>query len=332
MLAEDILRNAMPRSQLPSRKSLPPFEALRAFDAIARLGGVRKAAQYLCRDHAVVSRHLRTIEDWTGSKLIERKPGGVVLTEEGQRYHREIAAAMDLIASATVDLMKRGDNCALHILCMPGFALHWLSSRLGAFEKANPDLDVQVRPANRSPELLAQDADIEIRLWASYAAPLRLPANLRSIEIARVPIIGVASREYLAGAAPIREPRDLAAQHLLHEENYDRWHNWLSAHGVVEDIELTGPRLWQGHLTLDAARHGRGIALTNSLIVSDDIAAGRLVEVGKGLESFEPVTYGYYYLIVRADRWDVSSMRRFRHWLSSTIAREQPELSVPDSG
>lgn len=97
-------------AQLLSRRALPPFETLRAFDAIARLGGVRKAAQYLCRDHAVVSRHLRAIEDWTGTKLIQRTPAGSVLTEDGLRYHRDIASALDLIARATVDLIKRGNQ------------------------------------------------------------------------------------------------------------------------------------------------------------------------------------------------------------------------------
>jgi DNA-binding transcriptional LysR family regulator len=97
-------------SLLLSRRALPPFETLRAFDAIARLGGVRKAAQYLCRDHAVVSRHLRAIEDWTGTKLIQRTPAGSVLTEDGLRYHRDIASALELIARATVELMKRGSQ------------------------------------------------------------------------------------------------------------------------------------------------------------------------------------------------------------------------------
>lgn len=103
---------ALPAAQLLSRRALPPFETLRAFDAIARLGGVRKAAQYLCRDHAVISRHLRAIEDWTGSKLIQRSAAGSVLTEDGVRYHRDIASALDIIARATVDLIKRNDHQA----------------------------------------------------------------------------------------------------------------------------------------------------------------------------------------------------------------------------
>jgi LysR family transcriptional regulator, glycine cleavage system transcriptional activator len=99
-------------SSLLSRRALPPFETLRAFDAIARLGGVRKAAQHLCRDHAVVSRHLRAIEEWTGTKLIERTAAGSVLTEDGERYHRDIANALDIIARATVDLIQRGESPA----------------------------------------------------------------------------------------------------------------------------------------------------------------------------------------------------------------------------
>ena len=107
---DDALGDRMSTSQLLSRRALPPFETLRAFDAIARLGGVRKAAQYLRRDHGVVSRHLRAIEDWTGTKLIQRTAAGSVLTEEGMRYHRDIASALEIIARATVDLIRRGSK------------------------------------------------------------------------------------------------------------------------------------------------------------------------------------------------------------------------------
>jgi LysR family transcriptional regulator, glycine cleavage system transcriptional activator len=328
MLAEETVRPQLTSSQLPSRKALPPFESLRAFDAVARLGGVRKAAQYLCRDHAVVSRHLRAIEEWIGAKLIERTPAGAVLTEDGLRYHREIAAAMDMIANATVDLMKRGDNRCLHIRCMPGFALHWLTARLGEFERANPDTDVELRPADRSPEFLAHDTDIEIRLIPVYGPQFDLPSSMRSIKFARAPIIAVASKAYLDGAPPVQRPADLLRHMLLHEENFDRWRNWLAAHRVAAEEELSGPRLWQGHLTLDAARYGRGVALTNSLIAADDLREGRLVEVGKDLPSFQPYALGYYQFIAKSDRWDAPHIRRFRSWLISTIANEHPELQT----
>lgn len=305
----------------PTRKSLPPFEALRAFDAVARLGGVRKAAHSLCRDHAVISRHLRAIEAWTGATLIERTAAGIVLTEDGARYHKQIAAALDAIAHATVDLMRRGQNHRLHIRCIPGFALHWLSGRLGEFEKANPGLDIELRPTDRSATFSTVDCDVDIRFVPNYGPSVELAPGLQRVQLAAVPIVAVATRAYLAQAAPIREPRDLLTHHLLHEENFDRWGNWLAAHGVYDDVYLTGPRLWQGHLTLDAARHGRGIALTNHLVAADDLSANRLVEVGKDLPTFQPYTVGDYLFLARTDHWEATLVRRFREWLISNLIR-----------
>jgi LysR family glycine cleavage system transcriptional activator len=325
---DEELRVRAPTTQLLSRRALPPFETLRAFDAIARLGGVRKAAQYLCRDHAVVSRHLRAIEDWTGTKLIQRTAAGSVLTEDGVRYHRDIASALDIIARATVDLIKRGDHRCLHIRCMPGFALHWLSGHLADFEKANPGLDVELQPANRSPEFLSADTDIEIRFLGAYRPPLQVPPHLKSVEIAHTPIIAVASRTYLSSAPPIRQPRDLLKHQLLHEQDTDGWLRWLAANGVSEEGELPGPRLWQGHLTLEGARIGRGVALTHSLIAGDDIAAGRLVDVSQQRPAFG-TQLGIYHFISRADRWQSRVIERFRLWLTATIAREHPEMVPP---
>jgi len=317
MKPEDRHESPAPTATPPSRKSLPPFESLRAFDAVARLGGVRKAAQNLYRDHAVISRHLRAIEAWTGATLIERTAAGVVLTEAGTRYHRQIAAAMDMIAHATLDLMRHGDYRRLHLRCIPGFALHWLSRRLAEFEKAHPNLDIELRPTDRGFEFSSHEMDIDIRFIASYARVEEQPAELRSLDMTTVPIVAVASPSYLSIAPPIHEPRSLLSHKLLHEENFSRWSSWL-----------TGPRLWQGHLTLEAARNGRGIALTNHLIAIDDLSSGRLVDVGKGRPSFQPQTMGTYRLVARSDRWDAPLIRLFRQWLMSALASDQPRLQA----
>ncbi|WP_157218060.1 LysR substrate-binding domain-containing protein [Flavisphingomonas formosensis] len=308
----------------PSRKALPPFEALRAFDAVARLRGIRKAAQSLGRDHAVVSRHLRAIERWTGTTLIERSSGGVTLTEDGKRYHKEIGAALDSIALATIDLMRRGDHHRLHIWSMPGFALHWLSPQLGAFEKAHPGVDIELRPTDRSPDFSHHETDIDIRFVPTYGEPFELAPGLRSVEFARVPIVAVASRAYLDANPPIRTPADLVTHRLLHEANFDSWANWLGAHGVYEELDLTGPLLWQGHLTLDAAKHDRGVALANHLLAGDDLRSGQLVEIGVGEAAFQPYSLGVYHFITRADRWDQSLIRRFRLWLTHAMSKIPP--------
>lgn len=316
----------------PSRKAMPPFEALRAFDAVARLGGVRKAAQWLDRDHAVISRHLRSIEAWTGVHLLERTPSGIVLTEEGKHYHEAVARAMDGIARATLDLVNRGHHERLQIWCVSGFALYWLSGHVGAFEADNRGVDMELRPTDASPDFGSYEADVDIRFQAIYEGAAETNSLLRSAVIARAAIIAVASPEYLKAAAAIATPRDLLEHQLLHESTFETWANWLSSYGVDENVNLTGPRLWQGHLTIDAARHGRGIALANHLTAASDLGAGRLVEIGADDPAFLPRRLGEYVMCARRDRWDDPVLRRFRQWLSRTIATELPQLNPASAG
>jgi DNA-binding transcriptional LysR family regulator len=303
---------------------MPPFEALRAFDAVARLGGVRKAARELRRNHAVVSRHLRTIEDWTGTKLVKRTPAGTVLTEQGSSYHQRIAVAIDAIANATIDLMKQGDNSSINIWCMPGFAFHWLVTRLTSYETSNPDIDISLRPSEHRPDFDRQEADIDIRFSQNYGRRLNLSHNLRSVEIASPPIIIVASPEYLASAPKAETPRDLLKHQLIHEQDYEDWSVWLQTHGLDSDFSLSGLRLFNGHLTLEAARSGRGIALTNHFVAYNDLKDGALVEIGGTKQPFEHLSLGSYLFIARRDRWNVRPIRRFREWLLDEIIKEQP--------
>lgn len=316
--------NTVVQSKIPPRKSIPPFEALRAFDAVARLGGVRKAAQELHRDHAVVSRHLRALEDWTGTKLIERTPAGAMLTEEGKQYHQRIAGAIDNIAEATIDLIKRNQQNSLNAWCMPGFALHWLVNHLSSFEKANPSLDIELRSTHEEPDFSRQEADVDIRHVPLFGPEKDLPPNVRSIEIASPAIIPVASPDYLASHDPIEHPRDLLKHQLLNEEDFDNWRIWFAQYELFDEAEFSGPRLWDGHMTLAAARRGRGIALTNPLVAADDLAQQKLVEVGKHNDNFKCVKLWSYWFVARCDRWHSPPVKYFREWLISKVAKELP--------
>lgn len=317
-------------SALPSRKLIPPFESLRAFDAVARLGGVRKAALALYRDHAVVSRHLRTLENWTGCQLIERTPSGAVLTDDGQRYHQQIRGAIDSIADATVDLMRRNEDHSLQLWCMPGFALHWLIRSVTTFEERHPGIDLQLRSTHELPDFSRQEADVDIRMLLDSERPDTQDHGIQCEELASPPVIAVASGDYLAAHPEISHPSDLQQHQLLHEENYDNWHQWFEACGV-DDIpqSLSGPRLWDGHMTLAAARRGRGIALSNVLVAGEDIEKGRLIPIGSNNPSFPIVNSWTYWFIARRDRWDSKAIRSFRQWLCNTIRAELKHLPVP---
>src|SRR5262249_3030918 len=69
-----------------ARRRLPPLNALRAFEAAARLGSFSAAAQELRVTDSAVSQQVRTLERYLGTRLFKRLPRGLLLTELGSTY------------------------------------------------------------------------------------------------------------------------------------------------------------------------------------------------------------------------------------------------------
>jgi len=296
-------------------KSLPPFATMRAFEAVGRLCGVRRAAQALKLDHAVVSRHVRTLEEWAGMRLIQRVDGKTVLTEEGARYHARISTALAEINDASNELLLRNDESNLSICCVPGFAFEWLIPRLSAFQAANPSIKLELHSTDQGPDFSRYEANVDIRyVPGSQSLSRTCASGVRSFEIARPPVYAVASPECAARLANVSTPASLLGAPLLHEENESQWHAWFAEHGVAtNDAALPGPRLWHAHMTLQAARRGQGVALANPFLLGDDLSAGRLVCLPANSE--RDVTLGSYVFVARADQWQTPAIVRFRLWL-----------------
>lgn len=301
---------------LSNRKAIPPFAALRAFEAVGRLGGVRRAAQSLGLDHAVVSRHLRALEEWSEVRLIDRLHGGGRLTAEGSLYHARIASALAEIANATSDLIRTNNQDQLNIWCVPGLASQWLMGRLGDFRRSHPNLDMEFHPTDQGPDFSRHEADADVRYMVMRKLGDASP-GVRAIEIARPLVFPVCSTEFLAKLGPsISTAADLLQAPILHEDSDDEWRGWFLANGVDPGSRIGGPRLWHAHLTLDAARRGEGVVLANRFLLGDDLQTGRLVPVGIG----EPVVLGSYMFYARKDRWDAPAVVRFRRWLQALTA------------
>jgi LysR family glycine cleavage system transcriptional activator len=312
-------RAATPNLRTLGTRAMPPFAALRAFEAVGALGGIRRAAQELGVDHASVSRHIRFLEEWAGVPLIDR-PRGARLTPEGQRFHQRIAAALEEIVSASVELTRRGHERRLHVWCVPGFAYRWLNARLAEFTAGHPDLDLDIRPTDHPPDLTRHEADADIRYVHDYDPPPPPPSEIESVEISRPPVIPVASPELIDSLGPAVTPERLLGAPLLHEEGDGEWRAWFAAHGVQAPDRLPGPRLWHAHLTIDAARRGQGIALTNPFLAQEDLKAGQLRPVPLA-EGAAEVQLGAYVFRARRDRWRTPAVIAFRRWLEREAAK-----------
>lgn len=307
---------------LPPNQAFPPFAALRAFDAVARLGGVRKAAEALSMDHAAVSRYLRAVEKWTGASLFSRAGRGLALTPEGWRYHAKLASAMDALAEATLGLMEQTGAGRLSIWCVPGLALEWLMPRLQGFGDANPAIRLDLRPTDLLPDFSRHEAAVALRYVSNYAPEEALPSEVRMLELVRSPLVAVASPDYLARAAPIGEPADLFRHPLIEDELSSAWRAWFAGLGLEDPRKASGPRFWHGHMAMDAARRGHGVLLATRFLAQADLLAGRLVQVIAPEMSARADVFGGYLLASREDAWDAPFVARFRDWLFAS-AREQ---------
>jgi len=304
-----------------SKHTLPPFAAIRAFVAVGQYGGIRRAAEALGISHAIVSRHLSSLEQRFGQLLLDRSSGR--LTDAGNRYHAKLLGAVSDMEAASDELSARREK-GLSIWCSAGFALHWLAKRLNDFTSSGTRPVVDLRSTDNEPALERGEADGDIR-YLHDSIPAPVARGLRMLELARPTIFPVASPDFLQRLQnPIRQPADFLRQPLIEETDGREWASWFAAQNVgIAGRRPPVSRYGQAHLTLAAARSGQGIALSNAFLARDDIEAGRLRVVGKPGETFHPHALGAYVFRASRARWSDKTLAKFRDWLSSAIASDQ---------
>lgn len=308
------------QSERGAATSIPPFAALRAFEAAGRLGGIRKAATALSLHHAVVSRHLAGLEKWLGHQLVVRRGGSRFLTEVGERYHSRIRAAFAEIAEATSEVVHPARQARMRIWTNGGFASKWLSPRIADFTRRHPGLEIELRPSDAPPDLLNHEAEVDIRYHGDAYSPPPGGRGLKWAEFARPHILAVAAPAVAAAVEPIEHLAALRKLPLLHEESDAQWRAWLEARGHAVPAELPGARLWHAHLAIAAAADGRGVALASHYLVSDELRQGLLVELSPPERRGERLPLGGYVFTTREDRWDSTPLRQFRDWISQAAA------------
>jgi LysR family glycine cleavage system transcriptional activator len=296
---------------------IPPLLALRAFEAVARHGSVRKAAEELCVDHTVVSRHIRTLQSVLDIPLLRSSRRGITLTEAGSEYAASLSQAFSRISTATAKVRRHRRAGVLSIWSVPGFALHWLTPRLPEFQALCPGIELTLKPTDQPPDFAAFEADAEIR----YGEPLD---GSRFEVLARPRVFPVASGDWIERHPQIGVPADLLEASLIHEDTQEYWRAWFSACGVETPDTLTGPRLWHSHLALAAARRGQGVAIANDLIAGEDLRSGQLREVGTSDVVLDP-----YVLVAQEDRWNEPRLDAFRKWLLKRLSADRASNALP---
>lgn len=170
--------------------------------------------------------------EWAGTALFDRSSGSSgQLTATGADFHLAITRSLADISAAAMEFIPRIDDRHLVLWCAPGLASEWLTGHLGEFAANFPDIQIELQPIEIAPEAVDHNVDAHIH-YVIDAKEHELDPAFRSIELARPPILAVASPRFLAGLSPFEHPADLLDTALLHEANYDQWRRWFEQHGI----------------------------------------------------------------------------------------------------
>jgi len=294
------------------------MNALRAFEAVSRLGSVSKAAEELCVSQGAVSQQLRNLEDHLERELFIRTPNSFKLSEEGETYATVVQRSLGEIASASRDVARTKTRPGLTISASPIFARNWLIPNLKGFYKSFPDVPVVIDKDLAMVTFKNDGIDAAIRFSKGKDGF----DGLDSVLLFHVQVFAVASPAYIADHGLLESLTEPGTHHLIDGTYsvktggvFTKWQDVVS----VNQIDPTAQHeiFPDNDQILNAAVLGRGIALLPVQDVVEEIASGNLEYANP-----EPIpTPMNCYFVSPADARPNGDLIAFRDWLVDSLKK-----------
>ena len=251
--------------------------SMTVFSRVAATRSFSAAARELGISQATASKHVQTLEQWLGLRLLHRTTRQVGLTEGGLSFYTQCLRILEDMENARLaGQTTSGLRGSLRVTVPVGFGSTRLTTVLVDFMAENPDLSVTITVGDHALDLIEEGYDLGLRAWGR---PIEDPALVVQ---PLVPLrYGVfASPVYLVTHGTPAVPADLARMVCLtdHRRPGDVWH-FRGPDGEVEVAVRGRLKTDNSMLRRTAALAGAGILLAPDILVEDDVAAGRLVRL-----------------------------------------------------
>ncbi|AMK28673.1 LysR family transcriptional regulator [Pseudomonas mosselii] len=254
-------------------QDLPPLNALRAFEATARLNSVSQAAEALHVTHGAVSRQIKVLEEHLGVALFAKDGRGVKLTDAGVRLRDASFEAFDRLRGVCAELSRDADEAPFVLGCSGSLLARWFIPRLGRLKADLPELRLH---------LSAGEGDLDPRrpgldALLVYAEP-PWPADMQ-VHVLAEEWIGPVMSPHFEGFDRLKAAPAVALQResVLHTTSRPQaWPTWAQQHGIEPGALSHGQAFEHLYYLLEAAVAGLGVAIAPQPLVADDLKAGRL--------------------------------------------------------
>jgi DNA-binding transcriptional LysR family regulator len=249
--------------------------SMTVFAKVAAIRSFSGAARELGISQATASKHVQTLEEWLGARLLHRTTRRVALTDAGENFFNQCSRILeDMEAarnSAKPEAPVRG---SMRITAPIAFG----STRLGPivvdFLHQHPELSLSVELTDRSVDLIEEGYDLAIRTRPTDAA------GLVAWPLAPLNYVVCAAPSYLARHGVPGTPAELGRHHCI-TNSQDPGRVWRFSGPTGETEVPIHSRLQANNAMLrcDAARAGAGVLLCAEHLVASDIAKGSLLQL-----------------------------------------------------
>lgn len=284
-------------------KHWPPLNALRGFEAAARLGSFHKAAEELHLTQSAISQQIRSLESFLEQPLFFRSGRSVALTDAG---HDLLSTTQSLLQQLAVGIRRleqyRKPN-QLVVNTTPAFARHWLVPRLGEFHRLHPEIDLWLFTTDETPDMATQTVDVAVRDDLSAQAECSFRVLLED-------------RLYPA-AHPSLLAQQPAERCTLHGEREMDWSHWEVQGGVDVGQQSRGLNFSDPGQLLDAASQGLGIALVSQLLADQARRNGLLQALVE--QSVRGPNWAW---LIHRDSEHEPLTRSFCQWLQTALVNQ----------
>jgi DNA-binding transcriptional LysR family regulator len=249
--------------------------------AVVDAGSFVRAGDALNLTQSGVSRAVQRLEQQLGVRLLDRTSRAVSLTDEGRRFYDEVMPLLERLEAAAEGTAKssRAVRGKIRVNADSVVSRFILGPNLGKLLNEHPELEVEIDVLDHLGDMVADRFDVAVR----FGEPE--PSTLIARRLARVRVITLASREYLARRGTPRHPKDLekGGHDCLHFRDpvTRRAFPWeFHKAGKVLPVAVPGRVCLNDGFTQEAACvAGCGIAQFLDVGMDAFIAANRLVRV-----------------------------------------------------
>lgn len=255
----------------------------RSFSDAARSLGVSKSA---------MSARVARLEERLGVRLLHRTTRRLALTADGVRLYEHCArvvAEADQAAEVAegASAVPRG---TLRVHAPPSLAEAYLTAPIHEFRKSFPAVRIDLRLADRQPDVAVDAIDIAVVVARRLA-----DSGLSARKLASVRVVVCASPAYLRRKGIPFRPQDLVLHDCLSHSllQGEGWHFETEEGPVAMDM-LAGLVVDSLAFLRQAALGGLGIAMFPEHVVAEDLRAGRLHRVLDDFQDIEQTIYALH--------------------------------------